>query len=212
MIGQINLDSNFGKLINEISHLPENKIFVEIGTWNGQGSTNCIMRALLERSDRPKLYSIECCYEKFIEARSLWNKMLIPKYLDNLSVLNLLYGRLIDVDKIFVRNDLYKLDGFIDDWYTWYDEDIKNLQRCPSVASAIPNLIDVLLLDGGEFSTLAEFRYLEDRVQKYIILDDCNMLKNKQVYLELKDKEGWRLYFKDLSDRNGYAIFKREKC
>ncbi len=46
MAGQINMDSEFGKIIFEYARNTEYKSYLEIGTWNGEGSTNCFIQGL----------------------------------------------------------------------------------------------------------------------------------------------------------------------
>lgn len=207
MNGQINLNTKFGRIINDISKLEKNKIFVEIGTWNGQGTTYCVMDSLLKREDKTEFYSLECSYDKYLEASLLWKKILIPDYLEKSDILKILHGRIIEIKELYDKKELNKLDGFNEDWYKWYDDDINNLKKCPNVLSNIPEKIDVLILDGGEFSTLAEFNVLKNKIKNYIILDDCAVLKCKEVYNLLQQDNNWKLLTEDLNDRNGYAIF-----
>lgn len=207
MNGQINLNTNFGKFINEISSFQDNKVFVEIGTWNGQGSTYCVMESLLRREDETSFYSLECDMVRHIEAVALWKKILEnnPKK----DILKLLHGRVVEIGQVYRREELKELEGFFNDWYKWYDDDIKNFELCENILDEVPSTIDVLILDGGEFSTFAEFSVLFDRVKNYIILDDCNILKCKNIYKILSQHSEWQLYKEDLKDRNGYAIFKK---
>lgn len=208
MNGQINLNTNFGKLINLITSYNENKIFVEIGTWNGQGSTYCVMDSLLKRQDEVSFYSLECDISKHVESVTLWKKILDEN--PRKDILKLLHGRIVEIDEIYKREELKTLEGFFNDWYKWYDDDIKNFELCDNILQQIPASIDVLILDGGEFSTLAEFKTLYSRTKKYIILDDCNILKCKKVYDILTKDRFWELFKEDLKDRNGYAIFRRK--
>ena len=45
--GQINIESDFGRVIYELAKKEENSVFVDIGTWNGLGSTKCFIEAML---------------------------------------------------------------------------------------------------------------------------------------------------------------------
>jgi len=209
MNGQINLNTNFGKLINKISSYEENKIFLEIGTWNGQGSTYCVMDSLLKRNDKVKFYSLECNKSKYIEAVNLWKNILKQQF--NNGILNLLYGRIVEIEEIYKREELKDLEGFFNDWYKWYDDDVENFEISENIENQLPEAIDVLILDGGEFSTYAEFNKLFSRTNNYILLDDCNILKCKKIYEILKKNNGWQLLNEDLNDRNGYAVFKKIK-
>jgi hypothetical protein len=209
MNGQINLNTNFGKIINNISLLQENKVFLEIGTWNGQGSTYCVMEALLKRKEQVKFYSLECNKFKYIEAVNLWKNILKNNF--NNGILNLLHGRVVEIGEIYKREEIKNLEGFFEDWYKWYDDDIESFNDCENITSQIPNSIDVLILDGGEFSTFAEFNKLFPITKNYIILDDCNILKCREIYKILKKNNDWELVNEDLNDRNGYAIFRKKE-
>jgi hypothetical protein len=45
----------------------------------------------------------------------------------------------------------------------WISDDIEALKDCPQVFGLIPDSIDALFLDGGEFSTKKEYDLLSDR-------------------------------------------------
>ena len=42
---QINIESDFGKIIFDLAKMSENLTFIDIGTWNGLGSTKCFIKA-----------------------------------------------------------------------------------------------------------------------------------------------------------------------
>lgn len=213
MNGQINLNSNFGQTINKISLMKENKTFVELGTWNGQGSTYCVMEALLRREDSPVFFSLETDYQRYLEATGLWSKILIPEYAHKKDILNLIYGSIVHVDdqNYYKKQELENLEGYNPIWQSWHDQEIKAINNAPYVRDILPEEIDVLILDGGEFCTLAEFYQLNKIINNFIILDDCNVLKCREVYKILSNSDEWQLYEQNLNDRNGYSIFKKIK-
>ena len=69
--GQITNDA-FSKNIKNISSDINNKTFLEIGTWNGLGSTKCFVDELVKRTDNYIFYSLECNKEKNSEAKKLY--------------------------------------------------------------------------------------------------------------------------------------------
>jgi hypothetical protein len=213
MNGQINLNTIFGQTINKISHMEENKIFLEIGTWNGQGSTHCVMDALLNREDETIFYSLEIEYSKYLEAVSLWNKIIIPKYINKKDILRLIYGSILKPDDpyLYKKEELKNLEGYQQIWESWKDKELQEIKDAPYVYDEIPSSIDVLILDGGEFCTLSEFHKLNGKINNFIILDDCNVLKCREVYKILSQNKEWEIYQQNLGDRNGYAIFKKIK-
>ena len=73
--GQINIDQDFGKIIYELSSNSLNKTFVDIGTWNGLGSTRCFIEGMKLNNDST-LYTIENNLEKYDSAKSLWKNVI----------------------------------------------------------------------------------------------------------------------------------------
>ena len=70
----------------------------------------------------------------------------------------------------------------------------------------IPQIFDVLLLDGGEFTTWYEYQKLKNKC-KIIILDDTNVPKCKKIIHDLKSQPNkWKLIFNS-DERNGCAAF-----
>lgn len=65
--GQILLDSDFGKLLAKLARQCE--VIVEIGTWNGRGSTKCLADGLVR--DSQQMFSIEADKAMFDSARKL---------------------------------------------------------------------------------------------------------------------------------------------
>jgi predicted O-methyltransferase YrrM len=74
--------------------------------------------------------------------------------------------------------------------------------------------IDMVVLDGGEWTSDGDFLILQPRVKigGYIVLDDCNQekaVKNAYAYEMLRRSSQWCHYEINLQDRNGWAIFRK---
>ena len=61
-----------GVKIRNLASMVENKTFLEIGTWNGLGSTKQFVDILNTRNDDYIFYSLECNSEKCNDARNLY--------------------------------------------------------------------------------------------------------------------------------------------
>ena len=72
-------------------------------------------------------------------------------------------------------------------------------------------MVDLVHIDGGEFSGPAEFEtailYCKD--VKYIALDDTTLFKNNRNYNTLLSNSSWKIFKENQSDRNGWAVFVR---
>ena len=200
--GQINTSMALGEAIFNIASDTSYKSYLEIGTWKGQGSTKCFLDALLPRDDNWSFYSLESDPSFYNQAINFWSDVeKNPK-------VNLLLGRIIDEDELIDINNLKKQDSFREEYPIWKQNDLDNYRQVENVAHLLPDFFDVIFLDGGEFSTLAEFHKLKNKCSVFI-LDDTNELKTKECQRILEESQDWISYQRDDFDRHGYSIYKR---
>jgi len=203
--GQINRGDFFGDEIYRFSLIKEFKNFVEVGTWNGEGSTKCFMDAILYRHDNACLYSIEANIEFYEQAKKFWMPILALRRTPGIK-LNMLYGRLIEKEELVTIEEVRKHKIFNQHpWLEWRARNISEYEVCDNILEKIPEEIDVLLLDGGQFSTRAEFNKLKDRT-KVVMLDDTTTFKTEKIRQELVEDSAWTVVFDDLQLRNGIFI------
>lgn len=75
--------------------------------------------------------------------------------------------------------------------------------------SELPDMFDLVLLDGGEFTTWYEYCLLKDRC-KILALDDTNVSKCRRIVAEIKSQpEKWSIELDD-NERNGVLIAVRK--
>jgi hypothetical protein len=189
MRGQIQLDSNAGKFITETCSRNDISTIVEIGTWEGGGSTQCVLQGI--QNTNKSFFTIECCLDKYKIA--LEGK-------PNLKNVHYLFGKIIEVEDLDQNNLSGAEQG-------WIRSDIEAMNQCPNVLGLLPNQIDFLILDGGEFSTRAEFLKLKDRA-KTILLDDTRPRKNRLNFAELSEDVNYKTII-DSPERHGWAVFEK---
>lgn len=197
--GQINIDQDFGKIIYDLASNAENKTFVDIGTWNGLGSTRCFIEGMKSNIESV-LYTIENNSEKYEHAKSMWASS-IKEFSLNVNFLN---GSLIkndDIDRWLDENKI-ELDETQQYWLT--------IDKANSTKNLIIDCdyIDILLIDGSDYSGYLELILLKD-ISKYILLDDVKSLKNEMSRKYLLDSNDFELISEDLHSRNGYSVFKK---
>lgn len=203
-IGQINMDSTIGQYLYNIVKHPSIKNILEIGTWNGLGSTRCIVNGLLERLEPSAdfcFYSLECNTEKCSVAQKYY------KDVSNVHILNevILNDMPADIYNIFpeiVQSDQLKY---------WNEIDYNNMKNKPLFLNRIdvPKMFDMVLLDGGEFTTWYEYLELKDRC-KILALDDTNVSKCRRIVEDLKAQpERWEILLDNTTERNGTVIAHR---
>jgi hypothetical protein len=187
--GQMSLNSEVGRMLHAICSLAENKTIVEIGTWNGLGSSKLIAKGVLAGKTQAQVFGLEIDEKRY--KQSIKN---LRKY----TFFNVIYGRILELEDL-------NYDNLNFSEREWIKLDSKNLVKAKYVLEQLPKQIDVLLLDGGEFSSKMEFEVLQDRGIKWLILDDVNVRKNKLVLIEAVNSGKFRQIWKS-DERNGTAI------
>ena len=210
--GQHNRGSGLGDHIYELSKRKDVKNIVEIGTWNGLGTTKCIYDAVIGRSPKYwEVFSLECLLSKHNEAK----RNLLP-----LHNFNLIYGTLVPYEQIKPKIDAEVAnDPDLMKKNKWLEEESLVSKNAPLVIDQIPDHIDLLILDGGEYSSSIEFDMLSER-SRFIVLDDTaddidwipkgHTLKNSLVrkhILSLPEK--YRVIDDNLRENNGYLVCER---
>jgi len=205
--GQINMRSKFGRVVNAVSSVTEFDSFLEIGTWNGEGSTACVMNALMKRNDDSRLFSIELMPEMYSRAKQFWSWLEHSQYSHQLVLLN---GKIVN-NGILSPEEIEQHPAFpkVKQHYElYYQSDVDFFESATNVSSQLPARIDVALLDGGEFCSFAEFEYvLKELKPKVFILDDTAIIKCSAARSQLLADDNWQVYYDDLSDRHGASVF-----
>lgn len=184
--GQITPGTAFGQALTEQAKKAD--IIVEVGTWYGLGSTLCFVMGMERPTQR--LVSIECDWEKHIIAVGRYNDPrltflcgVVTREMDNLTS-----PKKRDVD--------------------YHEAERVFAQGCPVIYDQIPETIDLLLLDGGEWSSGRILHLLMPRT-KVIALDDVRVAKNAANRRFLLYDPKFRLVKENIKDRNGWSIFER---
>ena len=202
--GQINMQTKAGQEVFHILQQESGKdiqTVVEIGTWNGRGSTMCILFGI-DGSSFKSFHSIECNRDKYLSAVEV-----LEAHIE--SNIHLLWGSIVNTGHI--RSEEYR-DNFpslkdSEKLMGWFDIDLQNCEAAPNVLSALPDKIDFLLLDGGEYTTLNEFEVLLPRCTRYIALDDTTQDKCRECRRRLQADPRWTEIL-SIDERNGFSIFK----
>jgi len=197
-MGQITQESNFGSKLKEMTERDDVKTIIEIGTWNGQGSTKCILSGM--NNTEKHLYSLEA-------NKSMYEKC-VNYYTPSHPNLTLLYGTLhrniMNVIEIVTHPMFNKVR---DHFFLHYTQDVIDITKSDLVLLPIDN-VDMVVLDGGEFSTLYDWNILQKLNPKIVALDDVNVIKTHSIYEELV-KNGWVIVAENLHERNGWSILER---
>lgn len=210
-IGQINIGSISGDIITEICKRDDVTNIVEIGTWNGMGSTLCVIKGIKESKLSKNFISLELYEDMFREA--------LKNIEDDIRFVNILNGTIISIEdtKWFDHSIVDKIIGDGCDQMgissehsrLWYQKDMDNIKNATNVFSSIPDNIDFLILDGGEYTTYPEWIKLKDRT-KIVALDDSNIFKCARIRDEILLSGEYNTLYDNLSDRNGFSVFEKK--
>lgn len=196
-IGQIT-DDDFASQIRKYAADARYHTFLEIGTWNGLGSTKAFAEGFGARDPRADyvFYSLECNRQKSADAARLYRDM------PNMHILNeVIWNRL--------PPDFYSLFPEARDnpqFRHWNAVDIGNMRQCKLFLQRpeLPAVFDVVLLDGGEFTTYHEYLALKDRC-RVLMLDDANTSKCAKIVEDITNDPTWNVLVRG-DVRNGYVI------
>jgi hypothetical protein len=196
-IGQVKDNDILGCYINLYCNDLKYKTFLEIGTWNGLGSTKCFVDNLIKREDDWVFYSLESNKEKSNDAKTYYKN--IPK----VHILNEVIWNETPTDFYEVFPDLKLNETCV----YWHKIDMENAKLCNIFLDRtdLPDKFDLILFDGGEFTTYHEFEYLQDRA-KTIILDDINTSKCDKIAENLRTNSQWKVIADLPQARNGILI------
>lgn len=205
-IGQINKNTFLGKYLYEFSMRKDINNIIDIGTWNGFGSTKCIIDGIVDSNKIDyNFFTIECNYDKHLEA-----KINLSNF-NNFKNINLLYGRITNIE------DLINLEDYDESFFAtysreiqnkWYDIAIEEHMTTPYLYNnLLQNIshIDMLVLDGGEYCTYGEFIKL-NKISKFIFLDDTKTIKNYKVAEIIRNSKSYSIIQDNLQERQGFLI------
>ena len=193
--GQMQHTHLIGNKIVELLKRKDIKNILEIGSWNGRGSTVCFYLGLLinKRHD-VTIFSTEINNTRYNEALGIW------KDHQNVRLLN----GYIDENTPTPEDILIKFPNAVKEWLI---DDLDNMKNKKCVYNVLPK-IDLVLLDGSEYLTYYEYLFLKDKVN-YILCDDSNVDKCREIKHELLTSNEWICLFQS-NERNGTCGFERK--
>lgn len=189
--GEIVLGNGRGDLLRDACLMQEVNSIVEIGTLDGTGSTKIILKAL-ETKDPTKVAFLT------IEAHAGAHALATSNIGEYAFPVRALHGALIHTDSPLL------LVGLSETEKIWLKSDSESrFSQSPFILSEIPEQFDLLVLDGGEFSTFNDYLLLRKRC-RYLYLDDVKVRKNRLVLKTALD-DGFSI-IRLVEDGNGACL------
>jgi hypothetical protein len=201
-LGQINPNDKCGQTLAHYVRTNQLANIVDIGTWNGMGSTLCFLVGL-QGNTTTQLITLEINREKVENAK----KNLQP-YIGTTNT-DFVWGSVISSDEIVDMPTIFPEFVANTEFQRWHSIDVANIDASPNVLHLIPETIDFILFDGGEFTTYYEFMKLFPRCVKFIALDDVLVSKCAKIRAFLSAHSEWtEIQF--LNYRNGFSLFQKK--
>ena len=149
--GNIRRDTKSGQMIENIINEFNLTKILEIGTWNGLGSTTTVIDILEDLNQDYSFISIESDKIFFKQAKKNLKKKLNRN-------IQLKLGRIIEIDELpNIENINFRDVGLIPENKEWFIQDLRRYKKVKNIYNQLPSNFDLVILDGGEFSTYPEF-------------------------------------------------------
>jgi hypothetical protein len=197
--GQIKIDSSLGRWIAKYAADSRFSRYLEIGTWNGQGSTCCFYEGFKNRSDTFALQSYEIAKDRVIAAARVWN---------GYSPIQIIHGRMLEDWKCPTIDAVRAVHPSIN--HEWHAQDIRNFWSCPYVPMNDPQ---VIVLDGAEYLTWFEFEKMISTTNASVyLLDDTRSAKCPKIIEWFAAHPEWKCVAGNDTERNGWAVYELSKA
>ena len=194
--GNIRRDTKSGQMIENIINEFNLTKILEIGPWNGLGSTTTVIDILEDLNQDYSFISIESDKIFFKQAKKNLKKKLNRN-------IQLKLGRIIEIDELpNIENINFRDVGLIPENKEWFIQDLRRYKKVKNIYNQLPSNFDLVILDGGEFSTYPEFLKLYKNT-KFIALDDTETYKQYDVLNFIKNNKDFKL----ISQISGFAIY-----
>jgi hypothetical protein len=192
--GQIQVNSSFGRWIAKYSADPRFSRYLEIGTWNGRGSTCCFYEGFKTRTDTFTLQSYEIMKDRVAEATNVWQ---------GYSPIQIIHGRVLEDHECPTSDAVRAVHPVINS--KWHNQDITHFWACKYVPMNDPQ---VILLDGAEYLTWFEFEKMIATTQASVyLLDDTQTAKCPKILRWFADHPEWVRVAGSDTERNGWAVY-----
>lgn len=214
MAGQMGLGGRIGGTLNELARRPEVEKVLEIGTYNGEGSTLCLAEGLSHTTGR--LQSVEVDADLHRQAAAFYTGSGLPVELHCGLTVTLEDYRPFESYLPRISRTAYEAEA-PGTHRMWYDQELAKA-RAAERRDVLRELLarerwfDLALLDGGEYASDAEFHVVEPFVGGWIVLDDTNperSIKNAENREWLDWSPDWELVVDEPDDRCGWCVARR---
>ena len=198
--------TGFGAVITQIMSRSDGpKKWIEVGAWNGNGTTLCLLDGLRLRVEKDSVEILSYEADPFLYKIAAENLQNHPY---NDFFFRLVYGRIPSTGPFPTESEIPESEkGEGSHFFLNYEREKAIFQAAPQIA--LPFVPDAVILDGGEYTGRFDWDCLDKSGLSYVFLDDVGVYKHKQIYEALLQSSEWKLYCEEKEELNGWAVFQR---
>jgi len=206
-MAEITSHDAFGRAMEKCIRVYAIQRILEIGAFDGDGSTQVLARALASEEGEKILVSLEEKPERFqnLVANTAGYNFVRPVRASSIGYSSLTAR---DFETDVWGSSFNGLQYPKEQVRGWHAEDLASIsQVARGFLEDSAEAWDAVLIDGGEFFGWDEFRLLRSRTRCFFLDDAFQAFKTFRVRMELSNDPDWRLVWSDARLRNGAAIF-----
>ena len=204
MGGQNGDSTRFGQALWEIARRTDVNKVVEIGTWDGQGSTLQLVKGLasVEKANPPCFTSFEADPIFYEKAKAFWGRQTSLLEHVHVEIVNACIGT-----RFPKWSEVSSHPGFVEQMKTWFENESALYHA--AIPKPLPPKVDMVLLDGGEYTTTGDWEVAETARPRIVALNNCLQFKGEKVYLFLAGSPDWVELSRGDEPNGTWAIFER---
>lgn len=207
MPAEITAADPFGQAIITVIRMAGYESVLEIGSYDGLGSTQVFIEAL-RHAQNPRMVCLETSHDRHqaLAANVAAFPWITALRQPSISPKSLTPRKFNDVWESPFNHLRYPKEMVRE----WWDETMRYYgEGAPGFLETSSDTFDVVLIDGDEFSGFDDYRLVKDRV-RCIMLDDVHhAYKCARAHFELVESGEWTLVWENPNVRNGAAILVR---
>jgi hypothetical protein len=208
-VRDISLKDPFGKAIISVIKEHNFRHNLEIGSWDGLGSTQCLIKGMRLLQKPKSLYCLESVDDRY---KLLVNNVKCHAFVKpvNMGSIALSDWLVRDFDADIWNSPYNKIKRSFpkDEVYSWYQHNVNTVtNEKKGFLRECKDNFDAVLIDGGVFTGYSEFVLLKDRTKCFFLDDVHKSFKCNQIYHELISDKNWVLLHDFPDVRNGACIF-----
>ena len=182
------------------------KIAIDIGTFTGMGSLRAMINGFLQKDRRGcTIYSFESDKIRATEAFERYSKGPFDMSFLQIHIGKISENGFLSLEKAMTHPNYIGIKGLMG----YHPEEKAVYDSAKYVGNVLPDSVDLVCMDGGEFSGPGDWATIKSKNPKMIILDDIFVFKNYFTHVELMNDTNYTCIYNG-PIRNGISVFLRK--